>query len=113
MENKNYKLDQKIRAKKTEDIVRTLHEFDVDLQSNHIYLMSTEFYSFGAEDPISEPGIDFTIANRFIRNLNLCMRVNHDKSILVHMKTCGGDWEEGMAIYDIIKSCPMPITILN
>lgn len=61
----------------------------------------------------AEPGVEYILANRFIRNLNLCMRVNQDKPILIHMKTCGGDWHEGMAIYDAIKSCPNPITILN
>lgn len=29
------------------------------------------------------------------------------------MKTCGGDWKEGMAIYDAIKSCPNQVIILN
>jgi ATP-dependent Clp protease protease subunit len=29
------------------------------------------------------------------------------------MKTCGGIWEEGMAIYDTIKSCPFSVTILS
>jgi ATP-dependent protease ClpP protease subunit len=29
------------------------------------------------------------------------------------MKVKGGDWEEGMAIYDTIKACPNPVIILN
>ena len=41
------------------------------------------------------------------------MRANPDKPILIHMKTCGGDWDEGMAIYDSIKACPIPVTILS
>jgi ATP-dependent protease ClpP protease subunit len=36
-----------------------------------------------------------------------------DDPILVHMKTCGGYWEEGMAIYQAIKSCPNYVTVLN
>jgi len=35
-----------------------------------------------------------------------------EEPILIHMKTCGGDWQEGMAIYDAIQYCPNPITIL-
>ena len=112
-QKRDYKLDGKIRVKKTDDTVRHLHEFDVDLQSNHIYLMGIEFYAYGANDYAPEPGIDYIISSRFIRNLNLCMRVNHDRPILIHMKTCGGIWEEGMAVYDTIKSCHLPITILN
>jgi ATP-dependent protease ClpP protease subunit len=29
------------------------------------------------------------------------------------MKTCGGDWAEGMAIHNMIQACPNPVTILN
>lgn len=110
--NSQHKLDQKIKAK-SDDPVFHVHEYDVDLQSNHIFLMGSEFYSHGTESPTGEPGVDYTMANRFIRNINLCMRVNPNKPIVIHMKTCGGDWTEGMAIYDAIKSCPFPVTILN
>lgn len=106
------KLDRKIKAT-SDDPIWHLHEYDVDLQSNHIYLMGMEDYAAGHEEGLPEPGIEYTIANRFIRNLNLCMRVNPTKPVVIHMKTCGGDWVEGMAIYDAIKSCPTPVTILS
>lgn len=110
---KKYKLDHKLNTK-SDDSVWDLHAHDVDLKSNHIYLMGIEDYATGNDpDEVSEPGIEYIITNRFIRNLNLCMRVNPDKPIIIHMKTCGGDWSEGMAIYDTIKSCPNPITILS
>ena len=62
---------------------------------------------------IDEPGIEFVIANRFIKNLGMCMRANPGKPILIHMKSNGGFFEEGMAIYDAIRSCPSKVTILN
>jgi ATP-dependent protease ClpP protease subunit len=108
----DHKIDQRIKAQ-ADDPVMHMHEYDVDLQSNHIFLFGSESYSSGHESAIEEPGIDYTIANRFIRNINLCMRVNPNKPIVIHMKTCGGDWVEGMSIYDAIKSCPFPVTILN
>jgi ATP-dependent protease ClpP protease subunit len=61
----------------------------------------------------SEPGIDYLISKRFIKNINMCMRANPGRPIIIHMKTCGGLWEEGMAIYDAIMSCPSKVTILN
>lgn len=112
MTEANHKLDRKIKAK-SDDHVWHVHEYDVDLQSNHIYLMGMEGYAAGHEEAIGEPGVEYSMANRFIRNLNICMRANPDKPVVIHMKTCGGDWTEGMAIYDAIKSCPMPVTILN
>lgn len=108
----DHKLDHKLKAT-SEDPIWHIHEYDLDLASNHIYLFGRENYATGHEVAIGEPGVDYTMANRFIRNLNLCMRVNPDKPVVIHMKTCGGDYVEGMAIYDAIKSCPFPVTILN
>lgn len=109
MSEPNHKLDHTLKVK-TEDLVDQVHEKDVDLQSNHIYLLGREEYH--NEEGV-EPGVEYMMANRFIKNLNLCMRVNPDTPIVIHMKTCGGIWEEGMAIYDAIKSCPFPVTILS
>lgn len=109
----NYKLDHSIRAK-SEDLIWHMHEYGVDLKSNHIYLFGTDYYQSGVgTDNLDEPGVEFTMANRFVKNMNLCMRVNPKKPIVIHMKTSGGFWEEGMAIYDIIKACPLHVTILN
>lgn len=106
-----YKLDHKLKVK-SEDLLFHLHEYDVDLESNHIYLMGVD-RGYDVVDGIDEPGIEYVIAKRFIKNINLCMRVNPGKPIVIHMKTCGGLWEEGMAIYDAIKACPSKVTILN
>lgn len=108
-DTKIHKLDHKLRAK-SEDPVWHLHEYDIDLQSNHIYILGSETY---ATEDTAEPGVEYRMANRFIKNMNLCMRVNPDRPIVCHLKTCGGDWTEGMAIYDAIKSCPFPVTVLN
>ena len=106
-----YKLDHKLKIK-SEDLILHLHEYDLDLESNHIYLMGVD-RGYDVTDGIDEPGIEYVISKRFIKNINLCMRTNPGKPIVIHMKTCGGLWEEGMAIYDAIKACPSPITILN
>ena len=106
-----YKLDHKLKIK-SEDLIYHLHEYDIDLVSNHVYLMSVD-RGYEVEPDGGESGIDYVISKRFIKNINICMRTNPDKPIVIHMKTCGGLWEEGMAIYDAIKSCPSQITILN
>ena len=105
----DHKLDHTVKVK-TEDLVTQVHDRDVDLQSNHIYLFGREEYH---NESCAEPGVEYMMANRFIRNLNLCMRVNPNTPILIHMKSCGGDYTEGMAIYNSIKTCPFPVTILN
>jgi ATP-dependent protease ClpP protease subunit len=108
-------IDHKLKIK-SEDLIWHVHEYDLDPTSSHIYLFGSEVYQGGVgteEGAAEEPGVDYLMANRFIRNLNLCMRANQNKPILIHMKTCGGDWQEGMAIYNAIKACPVPVTILN
>ena len=94
----------------SEDPIAEIHRYGLDLQFDQIYLMgSDEYISHEMED---EPGIEFSMAGHFIKNLNILMSRNTDP-ILIHMKTCGGYWEEGMAIYDAIASCPNKTTILN
>jgi ATP-dependent protease ClpP protease subunit len=112
-EHRNYKLDHTLKIKQDDPLYYVL-ENDIDLISNHIYLFGIEAYTYGggAESAI-EPGVEYVMANRFIRNLNMCMRRNPEVPLVIHMKTCGGDWTEGMAIYDAIRSFPWPVTILN
>ena len=108
-----YRIDRKLKYKDIHDFVSTVHEYNIDVECGHIYLMGEEAYMGGTgnEDP-TEPGIEYIIANRFVRNINILMRKSDDP-IIIHMKTCGGYWEEGMAIYNAIKACPNPVTIIN
>lgn len=94
----------------TEDSLFNIHTFDIDIDSNQIYLFGREEYAFDTEN--GEPGVEYAMANKFIRNLNTLIRKSEDP-ILIHMKTCGGFWEEGMAIYDAIKACPNYVAILS
>lgn len=91
-----------------------LHMQDLDLDNLEIYLMGREEL---ANEEGSEPGVEYTMSNRFIKNLNLCLANSKNgrayRPILVHMKTNGGDWNEGMAIYDAIRSVPNKVTIVN
>jgi ATP-dependent protease ClpP protease subunit len=97
-------------AKKPEDI-SPIHHFNIDAQASHIYLMGED--SYVSHESGMEPGVEYIMANRFIKNMNICLRTNPSKPILIHMKTCGGLWEEGMAIHNTIRACPVPVTILN
>jgi len=106
-----YKAGRRAKYKADHDFVYQIHEYNLDIEMNQIYLMGEEVYA--NVDDYDEPGVEFVMASRFIRNLNICMRKNPDVPILIHMKTNGGFWEEGMAIYNAIKACPNPVTIIN
>lgn len=103
----------------TDDPIFTLHEYGLDYDGMSIYLVGEDAYREGAESEwMQEPGVEYSMASKFIKNIQILMRAGKDskgklKPILIHMKTCGGDWSEGMAIYDAIKFCPNPTIILN
>ena len=89
------------------------HEHGVDLDNNEVYLFPNESHATGyGDDAPGEPGIEYIMVNRFIRNYNLLRHKSQDP-ILIHLKSCGGYWEEGMAIYDTIKQTPNPSVILS
>ncbi len=101
----------------SDDTVFTLHEYGLDVNRNEIYLVGSPEYSMMQEEP-DEPGVEHLMASKFIKNLHVAMTNAVGAKgkllpIIIHMKTCGGDWGEGMAIYDAIKACPHPITIIN
>lgn len=108
----NYQLDTTVKHA-SNDSIDTVHNLDLDLKASHIYLTGNADYIAGTGESSNEPGVEFSMATRFIKNMNILMRARPDTPILIHMKTCGGDWTEGMAIYDMIKSCPSPVTILS
>lgn len=98
--------------RKSTELVEILHAYCLDLRHREIYLVGYEELVAEEEDPTAEPGVEYRMASLFIRNLRY-LSVSSKDPILVHMKSCGGWWEEGMAIYDAIRFCPCHVTILS
>jgi len=95
------------------DIISHVNDYGIDVESREIFLFPREEYVYGGgEEALPEPGIDFSVANQFIRNLRILTNASTDP-ILIHLKSSGGDWIEGLAMYMAIKSCPNYVTILN
>ena len=68
-----------------DDPIFCTHEFGIDPEANHIYLVGMDDYPGVHEG--SEPGVNYMMATRFIKNINLMARMNDDP-ILIHLKTC-------------------------
>jgi ATP-dependent protease ClpP protease subunit len=77
--------EKNVKGYKTDDPVWHSHEYNIDLKSNALYLFGEDTYSDVHEG--DEPGVEYVMANRFIKNLNILMRKS-DEPILIHMKTC-------------------------
>lgn len=82
------------------------HNYGVNLNLRDIYL-----HSYYQKDDIEEPGVDYRQATTFIKNLHI-LDQNPHKPILVHMQSIGGDWDNGMAIFNAIQFTASYVTIL-
>ncbi len=81
-----------------------VHNYGINISTREIYLHSY----CGSEE---EPGIDYRSAVTFVKNLHFLDRLS-TVNILIHMQIEGGDWAQGMAIFDAIRACRSSTTIL-
>ena len=82
-------------------IVSEAHEYDVITAKREIFLHS---YYDGEDDA----GIEYRVANRFLKNLKILESLSNEP-IIIHQHSVGGEWECGMVIYDslVATSCPL------
>lgn len=80
-------------------------DWGVEFTTRTIYLGSAVYNENGLGN-----GVDFYMAERFIKALHLLEKSNH-KPIEVIMNNPGGSCVDGMAIYDAIKSAKSEVTI--
>ena len=90
--------------------IEALHHYNIDVRNRELFLVGE--HDLGTDDG-DEPGVEFVMSSRFIRNLRYLVTLDSNAPILIHMKTNGGIVPEGMAIFDAIKLCPCPVYILN
>lgn len=83
-----------------------------EIHNHHINHVNREIYLHGHIEADEEPGVDYRMATSFIKNLHLLSSQNN-QSILVHMHTIGGNWSDGMAIFNSIRLCSAPIVIIG
>ena len=82
-----------------------------EIHNHHINHLSREIYLHGYADAEEEPGVEYRMATSFVKNLHI-LDIQGSKNILVHMHTIGGNWSDGMAIFNAIQTSKSPITIL-
>jgi len=92
--------------KKTE-----LEQLICDVHGHHLNHHNREIYvqSYTGDD--EEAGVDFRMCSTFIKNLHI-LDHQKDENILIHMQTCGGCWNYGMAMFNAIQFARSPVTIL-
>ncbi len=105
---------QKMKISKSDfDPIYQLHEYGFNVQTNEIYITPWNYLSEGVGEESYEPGVEHTMASRFMMSMNLARTVNQGEPLLIHMKTNGGDWNEGIAMFDLIMTYPWDVVVLN
>ena len=103
-------------ARNYED-VQAIHNYGIDIPSLSMYLFEDENYSNSGLD---SPGVEYCMANSAIKNLNILVNESVETKkkkrtlhpITIYMRTPGGYVDDGMAIYDAIKSAPNHIVVV-
>ena len=84
-----------------------IQDYCVDIDNRTIFLHA--HITENEEDP----GVDYRMSARLIKNLHLLKSLNGKAPITIHLQSIGGVWHEGMAIYDAIKLSSPPIKIIG
>jgi len=96
----------------SENSLQDIHEYWVDIDRREIWIHGFDT-NIQSDYEGNEPGVDYMMANRVIKNLHMLRYASAKKPVVVHLHTCGGIWEEGMALYDTIRMMPYPVTMVS
>lgn len=88
------------------DTVKDIHDYGIDLINRHIFLNN---YPSAIDD--GNPGVEHKMANTFIKNIRILDTASNDP-IIIHMHSIGGNWNDGMAIFDAISTCKSRVCII-
>ncbi len=88
------------------DILYDLHNYGANIDTREIFL-----HNYYSSDDNLNPGVEYRMSNTFIKNIR-SLEIKSDKPITIHMQSVGGEWSDGMAIYDAIKMSRSFVTII-
>lgn len=88
------------------DMLYDLHNYNANIDSREIFLHN----HYGSNDE-ENPGVEYKMSNTFLKNLR-ALELKSSNPIIIHMQSVGGEWSDGMAIYDAISMCRCHVTIV-
>jgi ATP-dependent protease ClpP protease subunit len=96
---------------KSELNIPIIHEQCIDIENREMWIHGVDVSGAGYDG--EEPGIEYLCATKAIKNLHILRKKSATKPIICHLHTCGGIYEEGMAIYDTIRMMPYKTIIVS
>jgi len=106
MEEKKYKITGDVVNDRVTN-VDNFHDYNIHVPTRTIYF-GKEVSEFGSD--VDE--VDCQSAAQLIKNL-LILKNYSNNYITLYLNTTGGSWEDGMAVYDIIKTLEAPVRIIG
>jgi len=88
------------------ELIYDIHNFGVNADTREIFLHP----DCNVENDHAE--IDHRVASNLIKNIRF-LNSQNDTPIIIHMCSCGGNFEYGLAIYDAIKTSPTVVYIIS
>jgi ATP-dependent Clp protease protease subunit len=74
--------------------------------------MNSEIYLHSDEADSEDNGINFKVASKFLKRLHEAEQKSTDK-IIAHTSTIGGEWADGMSIFDNISYSSLPVYMIG
>lgn len=89
----------------------TVHDYWIDLNGRETWIHG--HYDATENDNLPEPGVEYKMSTKVIKNLHMLRQSNPTAPVTIHMQTCGGYITDGLAIYDAIKAMPYKTKIIS
>lgn len=88
------------------EIIHDFYSYNAHLNSREMFLNNTH------SESDQNPGVEYKMANTFIKGLRTLDLKSAD-NITIHMHSVGGEWCDGMAIFDAITMSRCYITMIG
>ena len=98
-------MGEKIKMDILTDTISDIHQYGLDVKNREIYLHG---HVFNTDE---DPGVEYRMAVNFYKNIRLLDTISQEP-IIVHMHSIGGNWSDGMVIYDAIALTKSYVTIV-
>lgn len=79
------------------EMIYDAHNFGILIDTREIFVAPN------LNESLEDSSIDHVVAHQFVRNLSILNNMGNE-IIVIHMLTCGGEWDYGMAMYDAIRN---------
>lgn len=99
-------LGEKNNMSHDKDLLHDLHNYSCNLDTREIFLHNT----YQSDDNVN-PGVEYKMSNMFLKNMR-ALEIKSDSPVTIHMQSIGGEWNDGMAIFDAISMSKCFVTVI-